>query len=56
VVSGNYRFIAPDKMRLDAGGLFGIVGAVVFQVSIDGDTMKLTDPGGRVSVAKRQSN
>ena len=45
VVTGNYKFIAGDTIRVDLSGPLGLLGSQVFKVSINGDELTLSGGG-----------
>ena len=52
-IAGNYRFVDPGRMRLEFSGLWALLGVVVADVSIEGDTLWLKLPGQSADVYRR---
>jgi len=49
-LSGKYEFLNKNRLRIDYGGN---VGAMIFEVSISGDEVVMTEPNGKVSKFKK---
>ena len=49
-LAGRYKFLDKNRLLIDYGGN---VGSMIFEVSISGDELVLTEPNGNVSKFKR---
>ena len=53
VVSGNYEFVDDKKIRIEFGGLYGLDGPQVCEISVSKDKLTLTEPNGDVTRYQR---
>lgn len=53
-MGGKYTFVDKDRIRVELGGLGALLGPVVVTISISGDEMTWTMPGGDVWKYRRE--
>lgn len=52
-VSGTYEFVDKNRVKIEMGGLFSLMGAQVCTVSVTGDHMLLVMPDGDKTTYRR---
>ena len=49
IVTGTYKFVDDDTIRVDLSGLLGLIGSQLFDVSISGNTLTLESGGTSIT-------
>jgi hypothetical protein len=52
-LGGSYKFLEPQTIKVELGGMGALAGPVIYKVSIEGNQLSLTNPNGQTEFFER---